>query len=179
MAIDVHRFLNFLLGSWHNQYLIFRWITREVVGFISATSCIPVLLKTADDVVNLLTRNIYLVVVSVSTQLKSNVFIKQIILIKIPRHWTKWWPLRASTSTCEHYILVCKVTRRTTDTNICRGGRSKRVFPKLLCLNVKNASQFLWVTYLFLVKLLFDYSTWIDQFPYFRIQPQTIGGSWE
>ena len=127
MAIDVHRFLNFLLGSWHNQYLIFRWITREVVGFIPATSCIRVLLTTADDVVNLLTRNIYLVVVSVSTQLKSNVFIKQIILIKIPRHWTKWWPLRASTSTCEHYILVCKVTRRTTDTNICRGGRSKRV----------------------------------------------------
>ena len=42
-----------------------------------------------DDVVNLLTRNIYLVVVSVSTQLRSNVFIKQIILIKIPRHWAK------------------------------------------------------------------------------------------
>ena len=38
---------------------------------------------------DLLTRNIYLVVVSVSTQLRSNVFIKQIILIKIPRHWAK------------------------------------------------------------------------------------------
>ena len=82
MAIDVHRFLDFLLGSWHNQCLIFRWITREVVGFIPATSCIRVLLTTADDVVNLLTRKIYLVVVSVSTQLRSNVFIKQIILIK-------------------------------------------------------------------------------------------------
>lgn len=38
---------------------------------------------------DLLTRNIYLVVVSVSTQLRSNVFIKQIILIKIPQHWAK------------------------------------------------------------------------------------------
>ena len=91
-------FLTFLLGSWHDQYLIFRWITREEVGFIPATSCIPALLKTADDVVNLLTRNIYLVVFRVSTQLRSNVFIKQIILIKIPRHWAKWWPLWASTS---------------------------------------------------------------------------------
>ena len=62
---------------------------REVVGFIPATSCIPVLLKTADDVANLLTRNIYLVVVSVSIQLRKNVFIKQIILIKIPQHWAK------------------------------------------------------------------------------------------
>ena len=62
---------------------------REVVGFIPATSCIPVVLKTADDVANLLTRNIYLVVVSVSTQLRKNVFIKQIILIKIPQHWAK------------------------------------------------------------------------------------------
>ena len=35
------------------------------------------------------------------------------------------------------------------------------------------------VTRLFLVKLLFDYSKWIDQFPDFRIQPQTIRGSWE
>ena len=61
----------------------------EIVGFIPATSCIPVLLKTADDVVNLLIRNIYLVVVSVSTQLRSNVLIKQIILIKIPQHWAE------------------------------------------------------------------------------------------
>ena len=38
---------------------------------------------------DLLTRNIYLVVVIVSTQLRSNVFTKQIILIKIPQHWAK------------------------------------------------------------------------------------------
>ena len=38
---------------------------------------------------DLLTRNIYLVVVSVSTQLRSNVFIKRIILIKILQHWAK------------------------------------------------------------------------------------------
>ena len=49
---------------------------REVVGFIPATSCIPVLLKTADDVVNLLTRNIYLVVVSVSTSVEKERFHK-------------------------------------------------------------------------------------------------------
>ena len=77
-----------------------RWITWEVVGFIPVTSCIPVLLKTVHDVVNLLTRNIYLVVVSVSTQLRSNVFIKQIILIKIPQHLAKWWPLGASAFHC-------------------------------------------------------------------------------
>ena len=81
-------FLTSCLAS-HDQYLIFRWITQEVVGFIPATSCIPVLLKTADDVVNILTRNIYLVVVSVSTQLRSNVYIKQIIFTKIPQHWAK------------------------------------------------------------------------------------------
>ena len=30
-----------------------------------------------------------------------------------------------------------------------------------------------------MVKLLFDYSIWIEQFPYFKIQPQTIRGFWE
>ena len=38
---------------------------------------------------------------------------------------------------------------------------------------------FLWVTHLSLAKRLFDHSTRIDQFPYFRIQPQTIRVSWE
>ena len=38
---------------------------------------------------------------------------------------------------------------------------------------------FLWVTHLFLVKRLFDHSTRIDNFPYFRIQPQTMRLSWE
>ena len=38
---------------------------------------------------------------------------------------------------------------------------------------------FLWVTHLFLVKRLFDHSTRIDKFPYFRIQPQTMRLSWE
>ena len=45
--------------------------------------------------------------------------------------------------------------------------------------NCSALKKFLWVTYLFMVKLLFDYSLWTDQFPYFRIQPQTIRGFWE
>ena len=35
--------------------------------------------------------------------------------------------ITSPTSTCEHYILVCKATRRTTDTKIVCVGRSKRV----------------------------------------------------
>ena len=45
--------------------------------------------------------------------------------------------------------------------------------------NCSALKKFPWGTYLFMVKLLFDYSLWTDQFPYFRIQPQTIRGFWE
>ena len=46
-------------------------------------------LKLLSGGVDLLIPNIYLVVVNVSTQLRLNVFIKQIILIKIPQQWAK------------------------------------------------------------------------------------------
>ena len=43
--------------------------------------------------------------------------------------------------------------------------------------DTKISQQIIYMHYLphlFLTKLLFDDSTWIDQFPYFRIQPKTI-----
>ena len=46
-------------------------------------------LKLLSVGVDLLIPNIYLVVVNVSTQLRLNVFIKQIILINIPQQWAK------------------------------------------------------------------------------------------
>ena len=80
--------------------------------------------------------------------------------------------ITSPTSTCEQPGLQCD-SSSPDKSNICRGRGSESV------PNCSALKKFLWVTYLFMVKLLFDYSLWTDQFPYFRIQPQTIRGSWE
>ena len=76
------------------------------------------------------------------------------------------------------YLPTCDLFGMT-DTNRLPRWRSKRVSKTALAECLGEDCLFLWVTRLFLVKLLFDYSKWIEQFPYFRIQPQTIRGSWE